>query len=397
MMRSQYQFGSLYLESRKNGPDVWVYRWRESTPDGTRQLRKRIVGSILDLRTQAEAQKAIESFRVNVNKQAANDATRPRTIGKLVEHYRSIEMPMDTHDAKRRSTKLVYQSNLECHILPRWGSYGLGAVKTIEVEGWLRSLKLAPASKAKIRNVMSMIFRHAMRWGWLEQNANPITLVRCSTKRLRTPSMLTASELRVLLDALPYRERLMGVICATTGLRICEVLGLKWQDIHFDVSTADVLRSFVDGVIGPCKTETSQQAIPLDEFVIGGLRLWQSETAYSKPDDWVFPSDRKFGAMPLWPDSLRTKILQPAAKRAGIAKRIGWHTFRHSYSSLLAHTGNDMRVVQELMRHAKLSTILEVYTHSRMDKKRTAQQRAVDHLLDRPNATNGGEMLPAAG
>jgi integrase len=80
--------------------------------------------------------------------------------------------------------------------------------------------------------------------------------------------MLTTSELRALLDALPYRERLMGVICATTGLRICEVLGLKWEDIHFDSGTADVVRSFVDGAVGPCKTETSQQAIPLDEVVL---------------------------------------------------------------------------------------------------------------------------------
>jgi site-specific recombinase XerD len=117
-----------------------------------------------------------------------------------------------------------------------------------------------------------------------------------------------------------------------------------------------------------------------------GLRSWQAKTAYSMADDWVFPSERKFGTMPLWPDSLRTKILQPAAKQAGISKRIGWHTFRHTYSSLLAHTGNDMRVVQELMRHAKLSTTMEVYTHARMDKKRDAQQRAVDHLLDRSQA-----------
>ncbi len=84
----------------------------------------------------------------------------------------------------------------------------------------------------------------------------------------------------------------------TTGLRIGEVLGLKWQDIHFDLNTADVLRSFVDGVIGLCKTETSQQAITLDECVIDGLRLWQSETAYSKPDDWVSPSDRE-----VWSDA----------------------------------------------------------------------------------------------
>jgi hypothetical protein len=70
-----------------------------------------------------------------------------------------------------------------------------------DVEACLRSLKQAPASKAKIRNVLSLIFRHAIRWGWLEQNANPVTLVRCSSKRLRTPSMLTTFELRALLAA----------------------------------------------------------------------------------------------------------------------------------------------------------------------------------------------------
>ena len=61
---------------------------------------------------------------------------------------------------------------------------------------------------------------------------------------------MTAEEFRLLLAALPERERLMGMISATTGMRIGEVLGLKWQDIHFDSCTADVLRSFSDGALG---------------------------------------------------------------------------------------------------------------------------------------------------
>ena len=79
----------------------------------------------------------------------------------------------------------------------------------------------------------------------------------------------------------------------------------------------------------------------------------------------------------------------------GITKRIGWHTFRHTYSSLLAHTGNDVRVVQELMRHAKVSTTMEIYTHAAMDKKRVAQRKAVDHLLSRDkDGTTGSICVP---
>jgi integrase len=55
--------------------------------------------------------------------------------------------------------------------------------------------------------------------------------------------------------------------------------------------------------------------------------------------------------------------------------------FRHTYSSLLAESGDDVRVVQELMRHAKMSTTMELYTHARMHKKREAQSRAVDSVV----------------
>jgi integrase len=72
--------------------------------------------------------------------------------------------------------------------------------------------------------------------------------------------------------------------------------------------------------------------------------------------------------MPIWSNASLQKMLQPAARKAGITKEIGWHTFRHTYSSMLSEHGNDVKVVQELMRHAKLSTTMEIYTHARMGK-----------------------------
>lgn len=87
-----------------------------------------------------------------------------------------------------------------------------------------------------------MIFRHGIRWSWLDQN--PVMMVRVSSKRLRRPDALTAEEFRALLAGLPDRQRLLGMNCATTGVRTGEALGLKWQDIRFDICQVDVLRSF---------------------------------------------------------------------------------------------------------------------------------------------------------
>lgn len=393
MNRSHYQFGTLYLEPRKKGPEVWVFRWRERDEGGKDRLRKRIVGSAVEYPTRAQAQRAVEAHRLDLNRDTTSRTAAPRTIRQLVEHYRLKEMPMDTHEKKRRSTKLVYNTNLKTHILPRWGGYPLRRVSTIEVEDWIGELPLAPGSRAKVRNVFSMIFRHAIRWGWLGQHENPIAMVRVSGRRLHTPDILTAEEFQALILGLPQRERLMGSICATTGLRIGEVLGLKWSDVSFTDQTLNVCRSFADGTIGPCKTEISHQPVPLDSSVLEQLRDWRPVCAYPKEEDWIFASYQKFGKIPVWPDSIRQKILKPIARKVGITKRIGWHTFRHTYSSLLAHTGNDVRVVQELMRHAKVSTTMEIYTHAAMDKKRVAQQKAVDHLLSRDKDGTTGKTL----
>ncbi len=108
--------------------------------------------------------------------------------------------------------------------------------------------------------------------------------------------------------------------------------------------------ALTDGAIGSCKTEISEQPILLDEIVIEELLAWHRSAAIPNPETGSLPSDYNFCKTPLWPDSLRTKILQPVARRVGIKKQIGWHTFRRTYSPLLAETGNDEKVVQELMR-----------------------------------------------
>ncbi|MGE5733680.1 MAG: hypothetical protein ACM34E_01210, partial [Acidobacteriota bacterium] len=84
----------------------------------------------------------------------------------------------------------TYEGYLNKWILPRWEEYPLARVNAGEVELWLRSLPLARSSCAKIRNLMSVVFNHGMRYEICERN--PIQLVRQSAKRKAVPVVLSA-------------------------------------------------------------------------------------------------------------------------------------------------------------------------------------------------------------
>jgi site-specific recombinase XerD len=75
------------------------------------------------------------------------------------------------------------------------------------------------------------------------------------------------------------------------------------------------------------------------------------------------------------------KMIKPAARRAGIHKNVSWHILRHSYSSLLIANGENVKVVQELMRHASSRFTLDVYTQARMMAKQQAQRRLAEMVL----------------
>jgi len=101
-------------------------------------------------------------------------------------------------------------------------------------------------------------------------------------------------------------------------------------------------------------------------------------------EDWVFASPTVGGKQPYWPDNLMKRYIKPVARKAGITKNIGWHTFRHSFGTLLKANGEDVKTVQELLRHANSRITLDVYTQAVTSNKRAAQSKVVRMMV--PNA-----------
>jgi len=339
------QNGSVIRAERRRGPDVWEFRWREPGADGNRKHRRMVLGSVDQLADEATACQAIFALRLEFNRVGAWLKTRSTTVSDLVSHYRERELDPDTV-WKTHSTKVTYEGYLNKWIPPRWRSYPLVRVNAGEVELWLRSLPLARSSCAKIRNLMSVVFNHGIRHEICDRN--PIQLVRQSAKRKAVPVILSASEVQRLIAVLGIRERTLVLLAFGTGLRMSELFGLKWVDIDFQKSEISVTRSIVFQVVGPCKTEASQKPVPLDPRLAEALKVWRDYTKYSEAEDWVFASPAARGRRPYWGQCLMRTIIRPAAAKIGITQHIGWHIFRHTYSSLLRANKTDIKVTQEI-------------------------------------------------
>jgi len=369
-------------------------------------MRCIVVGTVAAVKTRAAALQHIEVLRANVNREIIETGSPTVTTFKsLIEHYRDREMRMDNHDKKAYSTKNRNESYLRKWIVPRWGEHRPGDIKSVAVEEWLDGLvhdagnkkgkPLAGGTKVKIRNIMSAIFRHGMRHELLPrvEAANPMKYVRQSGKRQSIPVVLEVEQFQNLFGALQQRERTMVLLDCGSGLRCGELIGLQWRDIDFSRKQMSVTRSVVEMVTGKVKTEASQKTVPLDDFMIEELLAWFRITPYQKPEDWVFASDSpragaKRGKQPYWPSTIMRMFIKPVAKRLGIGS-IGWHTFRHTYSSLLHANGEDPKVVQELLRHSSIKVTMDIYTQAVTSAKRKAQSRVVELIVPRPRPEAG--------
>jgi integrase len=289
------QRGSLVQAKRKNGPDVWQFRWSDKDGDGRRVYRKRVIGTIEQYSDAAAAQQLAARI---IAKPSSLDfrPTSAMTVAELCEHFQHRELAQN--DVWRSySTRRNYIFYLNRWIIPRWKDYQLAEVRTVEVEAWLRSLPLARSTCAKIRNLMSVLFNHAWRHEFFDRN--PICLVRQSAKRRKAPNILTPAEIKSLLESRPSRRTLV-LLAASTGLRQSELFALKWGDIDFPHGTMNVTRAIAYGVVGKCKTEASQKPVPLHPILADALTLWKETCSYGKPEDWVFASCQHRGRKPLW-------------------------------------------------------------------------------------------------
>ena len=111
------------------------------------------------------------------------------------------------------------------------------------------------------------------------------------------------------------------------------------------------------------------------------LGEWRYQTPYKSSESWVFASRVNQVRWPYLAQQIMQRHILPVARELRITKRIGWHTLRHTYSTLLRSTGAELKIMQELLRHSTIRVTLDTYTQAVTTEKRNAQEAVVPLLF----------------
>ena len=303
-----------------------------------------------------------------------------------VEHtFTPVVMPL-----LAKSTRDRYEGVLEHYLLPAFGALSLRDLTPLSVQQYFSNMATSPLaheSRDKIRDVLSSVLRSAVEYGLLV--SSPVENVRMPSERKgknRSKPYLTPGQFDELVERIPEPYATMVFVAIYTGLRVSELVGLRWNDIHESSITID--ERFCRGDWGAPKSEASDTTIGVNHCVIERIHRLKAITVEVRagcavrkyrvvkrdgPEDLVFQSVKKGG--PMRDNNILTRFIKPAARKLGLGW-VNWRSLRTSHAVWLKLAGADVKDAQGQMRHSRASTTLDIYQQFVPE----SQQRVVERL-----------------
>ena len=357
MAHRRFQKGSIRKRGKKN--PAWELQWWEDVvnPDGTIGLKREsvILGYASEF-TRKQAWKLAQEQLRPLN-QGKVSPLSDLTFGQFVErHLVPTFLP-----TLKLATQKKYLSTIHTHLLPAFGSTRLCEIGTLDLQrlvlGKMQS-GLGWESCDLLRNLMSKVFNVAKTWNFYA-GENPASGVVLPEKRpVREKHVLDQAQIQPLLDALREPCRTMVLLGLLTGMRVGEILGLRWQDVDLKACQLRIRQTICRGALNTPKTKGSWRLLPLPPVVVQALTVIRPDTARMTDATLVFSTAHE---TPLSDTNLLHRHLKPAGRKIG-APWLSWHTLRRTHATLLQLAGGTLKDAQAQLGHTKLSTTLEIYT-----------------------------------
>ena len=257
------------------------------------------------------------------------------------------------------NTLAAYRADLTslCRWLAARGTPMLQTTRSdlLQFIAWRVESGARPRSTARQLSSFRRFFRYLLREGVLRDD--PTAQIAMPKIGRSLPKSLSEEEVESLLsaplvtDPLGHRDRTMLEVLYATGLRVSELVNLKYAAVNLNQGVVRVLGKGNRERLIPVGEEAVRW---LQEFIAGA----RNEILLERSTDYLFPTRRgdRMTRQAFW------HIIKRYARKSSIAKDLSPHTLRHAFATHLLNHGADLRVVQMLLGHSDLSTT-QIYTH----------------------------------
>lgn len=290
----------------------------------------------------------------------------------------------------KTKTYSAYKQIVEKRLKPRLGEYEVSEISPVVLQCYITDLLQngneitgAGLSANTVNGIISVI-QHSLKIACLtgetkEYIAGKIKRPRINEKKV---SCFTVAEQKKIERAALFdkRPKMFGVVlCLYTGLRIGELLALKWKDIDFSAGTLSVEKTVHDGKDGNgCfglvtetpKTQSSVRSIPLPKQLIPFLKKIKKETE----SEYVVSDKRRGVSVRVYQRNFSVLL-----KRIGVPHK-GFHSLRHTFATRALECGMDVKTLSEILGHKSATTTLNRYVHS-MDAYKKEMMNKLGNLL----------------
>ena len=385
MARKRYQRGNIRKRGTRN--PVWELQWRTDViqPDGSigRKRESYILGRVSKMNKRQAMRIAEELLRpLNLGKITPFSAITFRDF--VEKHFIPNAFP-----TLKTPTRKRYQSTLNTHLLPAFGKQRLCDLQRLEIQTFViqkYDTGLSWETANHLRNLLSKIYRTAKKWGYFAGD-NPASDVDLPEKTpVREKHVLSQEQIPKLLALLREPFRTMALVGILTGLRVAEILGLRWADVDFASAEIRITQRCYRGEMDSPKTRSSRRTLPMCQKCADALQRMQAHSRSRENAGLVFQTSK---GTPYSDTNILHRELKPAGQKIG-APWLSWHTFRRTHATLLQLAGGSLKDAQAQLGHSKLSTTLEIYT-----MPLPAHQREAVENLSRM-VTNGDELQKIA-
>jgi integrase len=317
-----------------------------------------------DKNNKKAAREAADAFMAQVNERNNNPQLQDRglTFAAFIKgRYASFQANRELQP----STLAGYESMLKMYILPAFGDKLIIEITPADLTDFFDGLRGKVSGKyaANMYALLNSIFEVACQYDIIQKKPLRSMLHKPRYEVAEKPT-LSIEDVREIINNLEGGYQMLIVVLSVFPVRLGEALALRWVDIGFDAQELFIRNALWQGNLkSKLKTKASERKFHIPAPLVDLLLGYRAQSAFNQPEDFIFCNS---AGQPFDPDNLRHRVLYPVMDKLGIkreSRRYGFHIFRHTAGSVLHEETGNLKLVQETLGHARISTTADIYVH----------------------------------